>query len=107
MDQNRKKEGKKSPGPITQTHNLTKTPITALPEFPGGMNALSRYISDRTRYPAEAKANNVSGVVYVSFLVSQAGKVKSPKIIRGLGFGCDKEVLRLLKQYASLESRKV
>ncbi|MEM6632107.1 MAG: TonB family protein [Bacteroidota bacterium] len=84
------------PTSSSTAHNLTKSSITALPEFPGGMNALSQYISTHTRYPAQAKADSVSGVVYVSFLISLQGKVKSPKIIRGLGSGCDEEVLRLL-----------
>ena len=91
-----KEEAGKSTASLSQAHNLTETPITALPEFPGGMNALTQYISEQAQYPARAKANQVSGVVYVSFLVSQTGEVKSPKIIRGLGYDCDKEVLRLL-----------
>ena len=79
-------------------YNMTKSSSNAIPQFPGGMNGLTHYLKTHTQYPAEAQKNQVKGVIYVSFLVDPTGFIHSPKIIRGLGFGCDEEVLRLLSQ---------
>ncbi len=77
-------------------HNMTNSSPNALPEFPGGMNMLTQYLKKHTQYPLEAKHNQIKGVVYVSFLVDQNGNINLPRVIRGLGYGCDEEVLRLL-----------
>lgn len=85
----------------SKDYKMTKSSSNAIPQFPGGMNALTQYLNKHTQYPVEAKENQVTGVVYVSFLVDPNGLIHSPKIIRGLGFGCDREVLRLLSQMPS------
>jgi hypothetical protein len=50
------------------------------------------------RYPQTAVENKTEGIVYASFLVDEAGRVESPTITRGIGGGCDEEVLRVLRQ---------
>ena len=79
-------------------HKMTNSSLNALPEFPGGMNMLTQYLKKHTQYPKEAALNQIKGVVYVSFLVDENGDINSPKVIRGLGYGCDEEVLRLLSK---------
>jgi TonB family protein len=67
------------------------------PEFNGGMEALVNFLSENLKYPEKAKADNVSGKVYVSFVISKSGKVKDAKVIRGVSTEIDNEALRVIK----------
>jgi TonB family protein len=55
------------------------------------------FMYDNIKYPQEARDSNVQGGLLVEFVVDKNGKVQDPKIIFGLGSGCDKEVLRVLQ----------
>ncbi|KAF5038414.1 hypothetical protein DSECCO2_554550 [anaerobic digester metagenome] len=70
--------------------------IEVAPEFPGGTVALMKFIRKNTRYPKEAKKNNIKGTVYASFVINETGKVSNAKILKGLGYGCDEEALRII-----------
>ena len=65
-----------------------------MPEIEGGLKALQK----KVRYPLQAKAMGVQGVVYVQFIVNTEGDVENPIVIRKLGAGCDEEALRVLKK---------
>lgn len=49
-------------------------------------------------YPIKAQTFQIEGRVIVQFLLDEKGKVKDPQIIKSLGYGCDEEVLRVLRQ---------
>ncbi|HMB92050.1 MAG TPA: energy transducer TonB [Rhodothermales bacterium] len=49
-------------------------------------------------YPIKAQTFQIEGRVIVQFLLDERGKVKDPEIIKSLGYGCDEEVLRVLRQ---------
>jgi TonB family protein len=66
------------------------------PEFPGGMQALYKYLTDQISYPAEASQNNLSGKIFISFSINEEGKVRKPQIVKSLGWGLDEEVLRVI-----------
>jgi TonB family protein len=55
-------------------------------------------INQLVRYPREALINQTQGVVFASFVVDESGRVQQPRILRGIGHGCDEEVLRVLRQ---------
>ncbi|WP_167852097.1 energy transducer TonB [Hymenobacter elongatus] len=55
-------------------------------------------INKLVRYPPTAVENKTEGIVYASFLVDENGRVEAPQIVRGIGGGCDEEVLRVLSQ---------
>ena len=67
------------------------------PEFPGGLEALSHFIADNIKYPQLAKENNITGKVYVSFVVEKDGRVGQVKILRDIGGGCGNEAVRVVK----------
>lgn len=67
------------------------------PEFPGGVEAIERYLRNNIRYPQVALENNISGTVYVTFVVEQDGSITNPRVLRGIGGGCDQEAVRLVK----------
>jgi protein TonB len=68
-----------------------------MPAYPGGEKALFDYLKKGIRYPADAKAKNVQGRVYVTFVVSSKGKILFPHVEKGIGAGCDEEALRAVR----------
>ncbi len=71
--------------------------VENMPEFPGGDLGLMKYIQKNVRYPAIAKEYNITGKVYVSFIVDKTGSVTNVKIVRGVDKNLDAEALRVVK----------
>ena len=69
-----------------------------MPEFPGGMAAMSRYVKRNYNYPKEARDNGVEGTVFVRFVVNPDGSLSNITVVRGIGYGCDQEALRIVKR---------
>jgi len=67
------------------------------PTFPGGEAAFGKFLTDHIRYPAVAKENNVTGRVFVQFVVERDGSLTDLKILRDPGSGLGDEALRVLK----------
>ncbi|MDJ1472992.1 energy transducer TonB [Cytophagaceae bacterium YF14B1] len=66
------------------------------PEFPGGKDKMNEFLSQNMKYPEEARTDKVEGDVFVRFMVKKDGTITTPKVISGLGAGCDQEAVRLL-----------
>jgi TonB family protein len=49
-----------------------------LPYYPGGQDAMIRFLQENLRYPELAKQNKVEGIVVVSFVVDESGKILRP-----------------------------
>jgi len=73
------------------------TVVEKQPEFPGGYNALQEYLRKNIRYPAEAQKANVTGRVFASFIVRKDGQITDVSLLKGLGFGCDEEAVRVIE----------
>ena len=71
--------------------------VEEMPEFPGGNEAFFSYIKTNLKYPVKAKRANIEGKVFVAFIVTASGKVRSVEVMRSLGYGCDQEAIRLVK----------
>mgnify|MGYP001407780959 CR=1 FL=1 len=71
--------------------------VENMPEFPGGDLGLMKYIQKNVRYPDIAKEYNITGKVYVSFIVDKTGSVSNVKIVRGVDKNLDAEALRVIK----------
>ena len=72
--------------------------IETRPEFPGGMDKMFDYLSKNIKYPTEALNEGIQGKVYVEFVVEKDGSISNSRIIRGIGYGCDKEALRVINE---------
>ncbi len=68
-----------------------------LPQFPGGQTAFLQYIKENVHYPQSAKDESRSGKVYVSFKVTETGKIDSVRLLRGFYDSCDMEALRVIR----------
>jgi protein TonB len=71
--------------------------VENMPEFPGGDLGLMKYIQKNVKYPAIAKEYNITGKVYVSFIVDRSGSVTNVKIVRGVDKNLDTEAMRVVK----------
>jgi len=76
-----------------------KEPITfvdKMPEYPGGSDAMFKFLYKNAVYPPLAKEKKISGKVFVQFVVEKDGKISNIKVIRGIGGGCDEEAMRVI-----------
>lgn len=73
------------------------TVVEQQPEFSGGMAALGQYLQKNLRYPAAAQRANISGRVFVSFVVNTDGSIQDVQVLKGLGFGTDEEAKRVVQ----------
>ena len=71
--------------------------VENMPEFPGGDAGLMKYIQNNVKYPPIAKEYNITGKVYVSFIVDKSGSVTDVKIVRGVDKSLDAEAVRVVK----------
>jgi protein TonB len=71
--------------------------VENMPEFPGGDLGLMKYIQKNVKYPAIAKEYNITGKVYVSFIVDRSGSVTNVKVVRGVDKNLDAEAVRVVK----------
>lgn len=90
--------------PIYNTMDLTENAdgevfsvVEDEPEFPGGVEALYKYLAENIKYPEQAKSEGVQGRVFVSFVIEADGSVSNAKVLRGIGGGCDEEALRVVE----------
>ena len=69
-----------------------------IPQFEGGREGLSRYLSKNVHYPSDAIDKVKQGTVLVCFVVTMEGKVMDAKIVRGVDPLIDKEALRVVTE---------
>lgn len=71
--------------------------VEQMPEFPGGMEALMKYLNKNIKYPSRAQDNNIQGRVMVSFVVNRDGSIVDPEILKAVDKDLDNEALRVIK----------
>jgi periplasmic protein TonB len=74
-----------------------------LPEFPGGLNGLSHYLSKEIKYPKIARRIGIEGRVLVGFVVNKNGAISDIKIIRSVSDELDEEAMRVVKKMPKWE----
>ena len=67
-----------------------------MPSFRGGEQKLFEFIGKNVVYPKEAIEAGVEGRVFVEFYIEKDGTVCDAKVLRGIGYGCDEEALRVI-----------
>ncbi len=88
--------GTASEGTGNEIYNATGVDI--FPEFPGGMAAWAKFIQRNLRYPGSAQDNEIQGKVYINFVVEKDGSITDVTVVKGIGYGCDEEAVRVLKK---------
>ena len=82
------------------------TIVESMPEFPGGTKKMMEYLGKNVKFPPAAKANGISGKVYVNFTVGKDGKIRNIKILRGVHDLLDKEAVRVVKSFPKWKAGK-
>lgn len=66
------------------------------PTFPEGDKGFDNYIGSMQKYPKQAQEHNITGEVLVEFAVDKDGSITEIKVLKGIGYGCDEEAVRVL-----------
>ena len=64
----------------------------------GGFDEFETYLKASLQYPQEAIENDITGTVVVEFLVDDTSKLADFEVTNKLGYGCDEEAIRLIKE---------
>ena len=83
--------------PVEKAGELPFVIVEHMPEPVGGYEAFYRFVNKKLRYPPEARRIGIGGTVFLSFIVNEKGEMVDLEIARGIGAGCDEEVLRIFK----------
>ena len=68
-----------------------------MPEYPGGIQALMKFIAGEIHYPEQAQKNNIQGRVILQFLVTKTGEVGNVEVLRSVSPEIDAEAVRVCK----------
>lgn len=72
--------------------------VEKLPSFPGGQDSLLMYLAANLKYPIIAKEKKITGEVVVQFIIEVDGNISGAKVLDSLGYGCDEEALRVVRE---------
>ncbi|MCK5104802.1 MAG: energy transducer TonB [Cyclobacteriaceae bacterium] len=70
--------------------------VESMPSFEGGISEFYKFVGKNLKYPAQARRMGIEGKVFVHFVVDKDGSLSDIKVVRGIGAGCDAEVLRII-----------
>lgn len=65
--------------------------------FPGGNSEMYKFIGNYLKYPPKAIEANISARVSANFVIEINGEISNIQIIKGIGFGLDEEVIRIIE----------
>ena len=71
--------------------------LEEMPEYPGGLKAMFNFIGENIKYPKQAIEDSIHGKVFINFVVEKDGQLSNIRVLRGIGGGCDKEAIRVVK----------
>ena len=71
--------------------------VEKMPEFPGGQEALNRFLVRNIKYPLLAQENGIQGRVVCQFVVNSDGSIVDISVVRGVEESLDKEAIRVIK----------
>jgi protein TonB len=81
---------------LEDVENVEK--IDEQPEYPGGYEAMMRFIAKNMKYPKAAVKQKISGTVYVQFVVDRDGSVTDVRTLKGVSDECDREAERVISR---------
>lgn len=89
-------EAKEAPADSTAKEEVFMV-AEQMPEFPGGMKEMLKFLQENVKYPENAMKNNVQGGVIVQFVVEKDGTPTEFKVLRSVDPDLDAEALRVMK----------
>lgn len=94
-----------SPAPTERTYPITAdtskgkvyVAVQIQPSFPGGEAAYADFLKKNIKYPTEAKQRDVTGRVFLQFIVEMDGSLSNIVTLRDPGYGLGAEAVRVMK----------
>jgi protein TonB len=83
-------------GPPVEKADVIHEIVETMPSYVGGLEEFYKFVGKHLKYPAQARRMGIEGKVFVYFVVDKDGGLNDIKIARGIGAGCDEEVLRII-----------
>ena len=81
---------------VSQKNQEVFDVVEQMPEFPGGMEALFKYMAENMKYPEDAKKQQVEGRVLVQFIVETDGSVSNTEVLMRVFPSLDAEAVRVI-----------
>jgi TonB family protein len=89
-------EAKEAPADSTAKEEVFMV-VEQMPEYPGGMKEMLKFLQENVKYPENAMKNNVQGRVIVQFVIEKDGTPTEFKVARSVDPDLDAEALRVLQ----------
>lgn len=71
--------------------------VESMPEFPGGQQAMLKFIADTIKYPVIAQQNGIQGRVVCEFVIEKDGRTSDIQVVRSSNEpSLDKEAIRVI-----------
>jgi len=67
------------------------------PQFPGGDQAMMKWLAENIKYPVIAQENGMQGRVICQFVVNKDGSIVDIDVVRSVDPSLDKEAIRVIK----------
>lgn len=80
--------------------------VEEMPQFPGGSEALMKYIYSNIRYPEKARQEGIGGRVILRFCITKTGQTDRVSVLRGVNPDLDEEAVRVIKSLPKWEPGK-
>jgi protein TonB len=81
---------------IDTTKDIIYSQVDVQPQYPGGLQALSAFIKQNLKYPADDAKNLIHGPVFCVFVVEKDGTLSNIKALRSPTAAMSKEAIRVL-----------
>ncbi len=85
-------------GAIYKGYDSIPSVIEHMPEFPGGIEGILRYIAEHVTYPDEAIRRGVEGIVICECVIDERGSVGQVRVVRSVDPSLDWEASRVIAQ---------
>lgn len=85
------------PPPVEEKEDEIFLVVEENAEPVGGMQKFYEFVSKNLEYPKQARRMGVEGRVVIQMVVDKDGTLTDPKVLKGIGSGCDEEAVRVLK----------
>jgi TonB family protein len=80
----------------TRDNDVVLTFTEIMPEFPGGTEALYRFISKEVKYPKNLKKDKIEARVISKFIINKEGGIENIQIVNKVEPEFAEEVIRVL-----------
>ena len=77
---------------------IIKCEEMVLPEFKGGEEKMLKFLVDNVQYPSYSRSNNISGIIFAVFVVTDEGKITDITIQKGEMIDLSHEVIRVIRK---------